>query len=103
MTTHSKRQLWVKRHTRITRITHWSWAVSSFILLLTGLQIFNAHPILYWGDQSGFAFDNSVFAVYGADGSGHIEFGSLRIPTTGLFGWSGDTGCDIENDPLQVV
>ena len=38
-----------------TRITHWIWAISLFFLLLTGLQIFNAHPTLYIGDQSGFA------------------------------------------------
>ncbi|WP_299044358.1 cytochrome b/b6 domain-containing protein [uncultured Tateyamaria sp.] len=50
----------VRRHTIVTRVTHWIWAVCLFFLLLTGLQIFNAHPVLYWGDQSGFAFDNSV-------------------------------------------
>ena len=50
----------VRRHTAITRITHWLWAVCLFFLLLTGLQIFNAHPVLYWGDQSGFVFDNAV-------------------------------------------
>jgi len=50
----------VRRHTAITRLTHWSWAVCQFFLLLTGLQIFNAHPVLYWGDQSGVAFDNTV-------------------------------------------
>lgn len=53
--------LLVRRHTVITRITHWSWAVCLFFLLLSGLQIFNAHPVLYWGDQSGFGFDNTVF------------------------------------------
>ena len=35
-----------------TRITHWVWAISLFFLLLTGLQIFNAHPALYWGHDS---------------------------------------------------
>ena len=46
-----------------TRITHWVWAISLFFLLLTGLQIFNAHPTLYIGDQSGFQFDNDVLAI----------------------------------------
>ena len=46
-----------------TRITHWIWAISLFFLLLTGLQIFNAHPTLYIGDQSGFQFDNDVLAI----------------------------------------
>ncbi len=53
----------IRRHTLITRITHWTWAICLFFLLLTGLQIFNAHPVLYWGDQSGFAFDNSVLRL----------------------------------------
>ena len=46
-----------------TRITHWVWAISLFFLLLTGLQIFNAHPALYIGDQSGFGFDNDVLKI----------------------------------------
>ncbi|MET0358820.1 MAG: hypothetical protein ABW055_05230, partial [Pararhizobium sp.] len=55
----------------MTRLTHWTWAVALFFLLLSGLQIFNAHPTLYIGQQSGFAFDNSVLrmdAIYGPDG-----------------------------------
>lgn len=91
MPTTPQTQLWVKRHTRITRITHWIWAMSLFFLLLTGLQIFNAHPILYWGDQSGFGFDNSVFVIGGAESTGHVQIGSWRISTTGIFFWSNDT------------
>ena len=52
----------VYRQSAWTRATHWIWAVSLFFLLLTGLQIFNAHPTLYLGDQSGFGFDNEVLA-----------------------------------------
>lgn len=46
-----------------TRLTHWIWAISMFVLLLSGLQIFNAHPALYIGDQSGFGFDNEVLSM----------------------------------------
>jgi thiosulfate reductase cytochrome b subunit len=46
-----------------TRLTHWLWAVCLFFLLLSGLQIFNAHPALYLGDQSGFEFDNAVLVL----------------------------------------
>ena len=46
-----------------TRVTHWVWAICLFFLLLTGLQIFNAHPALYIGQQSGFEFENSVFKI----------------------------------------
>ena len=41
----------VYRQTGWTRATHWVWAVSLFFLLLTGLQIFNAHPALYIGQR----------------------------------------------------
>ena len=34
-----------------------------FFLLLSGLQIFNAHPTLYVGEQSGFGFNNEVLAI----------------------------------------
>src|ERR1051325_10759621 len=53
----------IYRQFALTRITHWVWAVSLFFLLLTGLQIFNAHPALYIGDQSGFAFENSILRI----------------------------------------
>lgn len=39
----------VHRHALTTRIVHWSNAVAVFVLLMSGLQILNAHPWLYWG------------------------------------------------------
>jgi thiosulfate reductase cytochrome b subunit len=45
----------VPRHAVITRLTHWINAICLGFLLLSGLQIFNAWPTLYWGQ-------------YGADG-----------------------------------
>ncbi len=53
----------VYRQTLWTRLTHWGWAIAMFFLLLTGLQIFNAHPILYIGEQSGFEFDNAILRL----------------------------------------
>jgi thiosulfate reductase cytochrome b subunit len=55
----------VYRQSGWTRLTHWIWATSLFFLLLSGLQIFNAHPTLYLGDQSGFGFDNGVLSISG--------------------------------------
>ncbi|MEL6463983.1 MAG: cytochrome b/b6 domain-containing protein [Pseudomonadota bacterium] len=78
----------VRRHTRITRITHWTWAICLFFLLLTGLQIFNAHPVLYWGDQSGFDFDNTVFWIGSEDGRGFIQLFDVRLSGLGIFGAS---------------
>src|SRR5690606_6259709 len=53
----------VYRQSIWTRITHWVWAICLFFLLLSGLQIFNAHPALYLGNESGFEYDNAVFRI----------------------------------------
>jgi thiosulfate reductase cytochrome b subunit len=55
----------IKRQKLSTRITHWVWAICLFFLLLSGLQIFNAHPALYLGDQSGFGFENAILELEG--------------------------------------
>jgi thiosulfate reductase cytochrome b subunit len=76
-----------------TRITHWIWAIALFFLLLSGLQIFNAHPTLYLGRQSGFGFDNEVLAVRSEmtpDGPvGYARILGSRLDTTGFLGLSG--------------
>jgi len=86
----------VYRQTVWTRVTHWLWAISLFFLLLTGLQIFNAHPALYIGDQSGFAFDNTVLEI-GAENSdagpvGYTKVLGKRFDTTGVLGLSTRNG-----------
>ena len=40
----------VIRHRVSTRIWHWLNALAVFVLLMSGLMIFNAHPRLYWGE-----------------------------------------------------
>lgn len=85
----------VYRQTRWTRLTHWLWAISLFFLLLSGLQIFNAHPALYIGKQSGFAFSNDVLVI-GAENSptgpvGYTTILGSRFDTTGVLGLSGST------------
>ena len=45
----------VHRHAVLVRVTHWINVVCMTILLMSGLQIFNAHPALYWGQMSVFA------------------------------------------------
>jgi thiosulfate reductase cytochrome b subunit len=84
----------IYRHRIATRITHWTWAIALFFLLLSGLQIFNAHPELYIGQQSGFEFDNSVLsmrAMQTADGKidGYTTIFGQSYKTTGVFGMSG--------------
>jgi len=86
-----------------TRVTHWVWVVCLFFLLFSGLNIFNAHPTLYIGQQSGFPdlqtgdqhLDNAwldISAVNAADGSAHGQTTILghSFDTSGVLGMSGD-------------
>ncbi len=82
----------VYRQSLWTRVTHWVWAVALFFLLLSGLQIFNAHPTLYVGNKSGFGYDNEVLAM-GAENtpdgpSGYTRILGVRFDTTGVLGLS---------------
>ncbi len=43
------------RHPLPVRLTHWVNALCLWLLLMSGLQILNAHPALYWGESSTFA------------------------------------------------
>jgi len=43
-----------KRHALATRVWHWINALSLIVLFMSGLNISNAHPRLYWGEW-GFA------------------------------------------------
>ena len=45
----------VLRHSALTRICHWINALCFFALLMSGLQIFNAHPALSFGQTTDFA------------------------------------------------
>ena len=86
----------ILRHPFLTRVTHWSWAICLFFLLLSGLQIFNAHPVLYIGDQSGFDFSNQILEI-GANyktGTGFIDLFGIRLDTTGFLGISKTNGFD---------
>ncbi|MFC7396908.1 cytochrome b/b6 domain-containing protein [Chelatococcus sp. GCM10030263] len=76
-----------------TRITHWLWAICLFFLLLSGLQIFNAHPALNIGQESGFGYDNAILhfdAIDTPDGPrGRTTVFGHSFDTTGIFGLSG--------------
>ncbi len=83
----------IYRQKLVTRVTHWVWAVSLFFLMLTGLQIFNAHPSLHIGKESGFAYDNAILEI-GARQDGEALRGVTRVfgaefDTTGVLGVSG--------------
>jgi thiosulfate reductase cytochrome b subunit len=50
-----KGRIAIYRHPLPVRITHWVNALCLLVLLLSGLQILNAHPALYWGNTSIFS------------------------------------------------
>lgn len=86
----------VYRQSVWTRLTHWIWVVALFFLLLSGLQIWNAHPALYIGQQSGFAFDNAVLVI-GAENTpdgvrGFTTVFGQKFDTTGVLGVSEHRG-----------
>jgi thiosulfate reductase cytochrome b subunit len=79
------------RHSWIVRATHWLNAVVLFVMLLSGLQIFNAHPALYWGRTS--RFDHPVLSLTarGTDTEvtqGITQIGPWQFDTTGVLGAS---------------
>jgi thiosulfate reductase cytochrome b subunit len=82
----------VYRHALVTRLTHWINLLCITMLLMSGLQIFIAHPALYWG-QFGADADRPSFEI-GADDSGDgpplgfTRIGSSKFDTTGILGVS---------------
>src|SRR5882757_5276193 len=56
----------IYRHTLFVRLTHWINVLCIALLLMSGLQIFNAHPMLHWGIKGGDT-DPAVLSIYGED------------------------------------
>jgi thiosulfate reductase cytochrome b subunit len=81
----------VPRHAASTRITHWINVLALSFLLMSGLQIFNAHPALYWGMKSVFAHPWLAMDAMERAGKpvGVTTIAGHSFTTTGLFGWSG--------------
>lgn len=83
----------IYRQDVMTRVTHWIWAIAMFFLLLSGLQIFNARPNLYIGQESGFSYDNSILDIYAVNGDsgpvGQTRLFGQTFDTTGILGVSG--------------
>jgi thiosulfate reductase cytochrome b subunit len=93
----SKTVAWIYRHTVAVRITHWINVLCLTLLLMSGLQIFNAHPALYWGKAS--RFDAPFMSMTGRETEtgvkGVTRIAGLEFNTTGLLGASRDTGGEI--------
>lgn len=84
----------VYRHAAVTRITHWINVLALTLLLMSGLNIFGAHPALYWGQKSTFArpWVSIGAEMRGNDMVGVTQIGSARFNTTGVLGYSGKPG-----------
>lgn len=81
----------IYRHRLPVRLMHWINVVCLFVLLMSGLQVFNAHPALYWGEYSDFRSPwLALTAVPSADGRlrGDAKVGGLHVGTTGVLGVS---------------
>jgi thiosulfate reductase cytochrome b subunit len=80
----------IYRHSLLVRITHWINVVCILFLVMSGLQIFNAHPALYWGEQS--HFDDPLVSIgpeKGPDGwQGVTRVFGKPFETTGVLGLS---------------
>lgn len=89
------RTIFIRRHSVVTRLTHWLNVLCLSFLLLSGLQIFNAHPELYWGHY-GANGDPAVLAIGSEDDagtpSGFLRVAGVQIPTTGVLGVSNVDG-----------
>ncbi len=81
----------IRRHSVVTRATHWINVVCMAILLLSGLQILNAYPTLHWG-KIGADSDPFLARIVSVDAGGQprgrLEISGHAIPTTGLLGAS---------------
>jgi thiosulfate reductase cytochrome b subunit len=86
----------VYRHRLVTRVWHWINAVTVFVMLMSGLMIFNAHPRLYWG-QYGANFDTPWLRIGAEQDRGFVSIGNLTITTTGVLGRWTDSAGSIQN------
>lgn len=91
------RRHWVFRHPVIIRICHWINVVCLTLLLMSGLQIFNAHPALYWGNVS--TFDTPWVSLSGDTDAeppkGVTTIAGHSFVTTGVLGLSTDASGDV--------
>jgi thiosulfate reductase cytochrome b subunit len=80
------------RHALPVRVMHWTNVVALTILLMSGLQIFNSHPALYWG-KSSYTGAAPILEIRAKDGGdlgmkGVTRVLGLEFVTTGVLGLS---------------
>jgi thiosulfate reductase cytochrome b subunit len=80
----------IYRHPLWVRLSHWINVLCIAVLLMSGLQIFNAHSSLYWG-AAGNEGDPSIFSIYYEEQLegppiGWTKIGDITFNTTGVLG-----------------
>jgi thiosulfate reductase cytochrome b subunit len=80
------------RHALAVRVTHWINALAIFFLLMTGLNIFNAYPMLHWGQYGASPDAEHAWLQIGSTGGsnpqGFVRVGDVVVTTTGVLGRS---------------
>ena len=87
------RRALVFRHSAWVRLTHWIWVVALTILFMSGLQIFNAHPSLNFGDTTTFdpaqtGPNRLILNIDNDDAKGITQVLGHTFDTTGVLGVS---------------
>lgn len=83
----------VLRHHWLVRLTHWGNALAIVFLLMTGMNIFGAHPRLYWGHAGSVDQLDRQWLEVGVGGTmqaprGWMDIGDRRFDTTAVLGVS---------------
>ena len=83
------------RHSLAMRVMHWVNVLAVTVLMMSGLQIFNAHSSLYWGNSS-YSGRPPVLQITAEQGNNGTPIGVTRVwghefTTTGILGVSSDS------------
>jgi thiosulfate reductase cytochrome b subunit len=84
------------RHALPVRIMHWINVVALALMFMSGLQIFNSHPALYWGASSYTGrppwLEIGARERPGGGPIGYTRIAGREFETTGVLGLSTDEG-----------
>jgi thiosulfate reductase cytochrome b subunit len=86
----------VYRHSLVARLSHWLWTLAMLVLVMSGLQIFNAAPYLDASDKSDPAKRVLLIGAVGspldanAPPRGVVELFGRDFTTTGFLGYTDD-------------
>jgi thiosulfate reductase cytochrome b subunit len=82
----------IYRHGIAARLAHWGWALAMLVLVMSGLQIFNAAPYLDASDKSDPSHRVLAFGAHLQNGQpvGTTTIFGKTLTTTHVLGYTGD-------------